>query len=505
MSGLRIAVRTDASARIGTGHVTRCIALARALREAGADVRFITRQFDVDPSLLLKEFAAECRVLPSPAAGATIRGPVPHAQWAGVDWETDAADTVAAARTFSPTHVVIDHYAFDARWHRRVKSGLGCALDVIDDLADRDLDGNVLFDHNLAADHRAKYQGHWPADRPLLGGPRFALLDARYATAARAAPGAEVKRIGIFMGGADAAGYSLRVLEACREQTGYTGEVEIVTTSANPALATLRAACAKWPGTRLLTDLPDLADFHARQDLEVGAGGGASWERCCIGVPTLLIATADNQRVVVEELARRGAAATTEPASLPGITHIAAAVRALLDDPPRRASLAAAARRLVDGLGATRVALRIAADALGLRPAQLDDARLIFDWRNHPEIRAVSADPGEIAWEQHRQWFERVLADPARKQFIARVGSRDVGVIRFDRRDDGFHEISLFLDPALQGLGLGSRMLRSGEAAIGAGARFRARVVAGNAASQQMFAAGGYLNESPGLWLKETR
>jgi UDP-2,4-diacetamido-2,4,6-trideoxy-beta-L-altropyranose hydrolase len=505
MSRLRIAMRADGSARIGTGHITRCIALARALRQAGAEVRFITRRFGLDPAALLHEFAADSIILPAPAMGAAIHGQVPHAEWAGVNWDDDATETIAALRSLSPAQVVIDHYAFDARWHRRVKSELGCALVVIDDLADRDLDGTVLIDHNLAADHRVKYRGLWPADRPLFGGPRFALLDERYATATRATPRVEVRSVGIFMGGADAAGYSVRVLEACRVHAGYAGEIEVATTRANPAFATLQATCTRWPRTRLLSDLPDLADFHARQDLEIGAGGGASWERCCIGVPTLLIATADNQRMVVEELVRRGAAATTLPALLPDTAHIAAAVSTLIEDAPRRASLAAESRRLVDGLGATRVALRMAADTLRLRPARLDDAERIFLWRNHPEIRAMSTDPAEIEWDAHCHWFERVLADPARFQFIAQIGARDVGAIRFDRRDDGFHEISLFLDPALQGLGLGSRMLRSGEAAIGASARFRARVVAGNSPSQQMFAAGGYFNESPGLWLKESK
>src|SRR5690606_16352447 len=110
-------------------------------------------------------------------------------------------------------------------------------------------------------------------DRPLCGGPRFALLDARYATAARASVRAEVTQLGIFMGGADAAGYSARVLRACREHADYRGNIKIVTTHANPALEALRAVCNKWPSTHLSIDLPDLTEFHAQLDLEIGAGG----------------------------------------------------------------------------------------------------------------------------------------------------------------------------------------------------------------------------------------
>lgn len=503
MSGLRIAVRTDASTRIGTGHVVRCLALARALRDTGAELLFIARPFDVDLSTLLREFASSFTPLQRAPPGADPAGPTPYAGWAGVGWQMDADDTIDAARAFSPTHLIVDHYAFDARWHRRVTNALACQLVVIDDLADRDLDGSLLVDHNLCADHRAKYGRHWPAGRPLCGGPRFALLDARYTTSARASVRAEVNRLGIFMGGADAAGYSARVIRACREQAGYRGEIEVVTTSANPALEALRGECDRFPPSHLSVDLPDLADFHARQDLEVGAGGGASWERCCIGVPTLLIVTADNQQLVVEELMRAGAAAVTSPAASPDEASIGQAVRVLLDDSQRRASLADNARRVVDGLGAWRVAARIAAHRLELRPATSADARQIHRWRNDPAVRAVSSDPGEISWESHQHWFERALADPARAQFIAHLGTRDLGVIRFDRRDDGYHDISLFLDPALHGLGLGGRLLSAGEKEIGIDASFRARVVKGNERSHNLFAAAGYIRHSPELWLKQ--
>jgi RimJ/RimL family protein N-acetyltransferase len=252
-------------------------------------------------------------------------------------------------------------------------------------------------------------------------------------------------------------------------------------------------------------DLPDLAEFHARHDLEVGAGGGASWERCCIGVPTLLIATADNQAVVVDELSRIGAAASTEPSSLPSVSAIGAVVEKLVADAELRQSLSRKARLLVDGLGVTRVALRMAASALTLRRAQPEDAELVYRWRNHPDTRAVSGDGREISLETHRDWYQRSLANAARSLFVAVIGTREVGVIRFDRRDDGYQEISLFLDPALHGLGLGRRMLSAGESAMGPDARFLAQVIDGNSRSAEMFAAAGYFNESPGEWRKTRR
>jgi UDP-2,4-diacetamido-2,4,6-trideoxy-beta-L-altropyranose hydrolase len=221
-----------------------------------------------------------------------------------------------------------------------------------------------------------------------------------------------------------------------------------------------------------------------------------------VGAPTLIIATAENQTVVVDELARRGAAATTMPRAFPDDAAIGAALTRLLADADLRAELAQRSRGLVDGLGALRVALSLSAATLIVRRARPEDSPQVFAWRNDPATRAVSLDSREIARETHDAWYARALADPTRTLLIGMVGARAVGVIRFDRREGGEQEISLFLDPAQHGLGLGAHLLSAGEAHIGP-ARFLARVVEGNEKSRDLFATAGYHNESPGVWRKE--
>ena len=198
----------------------------------------------------------------------------PHASWAAIDWQQDADETVAALQASPPNWLVLDHYAFDARWHRQVSQDLNTRLLVIDDTADRTIDADALLDHNWSADHRAKYAGHLGREPRWLAGPRFALLGRTYRDAPRYREAPEVRSIGIFMGGTDPGGISMRVLAACRE-AGFAGEIEIATTSANPNLADLRTACADSPPARLTIDLPDLAHFFSRHGLQVGGGGGA--------------------------------------------------------------------------------------------------------------------------------------------------------------------------------------------------------------------------------------
>ncbi|HVL41416.1 MAG TPA: hypothetical protein VM348_04605, partial [Brevundimonas sp.] len=164
-----------------------------------------------------------------------------------------------------------------------------------------------------------------------------------------------VSSVGVFLGGVDRPNLSAVAVEALA-RTGFAGEVEIVSTSANPHLAALRDAIAPRANVRLSLDLPDLAAFFARHDLQIGAGGGSTWERCCIGAPTLLLVTAVNQMAVAPELVRHGVVAGTDPLDTVDVAALASALSTLIGDPARRRSLSEKSRALVDGRGAERVA-----------------------------------------------------------------------------------------------------------------------------------------------------
>lgn len=486
----RLAIRVDASAAIGTGHLKRCLSLAQALIEAGADVRFVCRALDAVAATVLGDSGIPTLWLPVPAQAFTPAPDAPpHAAWAGVPQGQDADDTASTLADWRPDTVVVDHYAFDAGWQRAVRDALGCRLLVIDDTADRVLDADALLDHNWVPDHRVKYVSRLPRDPWWLCGPRFALLAGAYRGAGRYRFHDAVRSIGIFMGGTDPGGVSARVLAACRS-AGFAGPVEVVSTSANPQLTGLRDACQRDGKTTLTLDQPDLAAFFARHDLQIGAGGGATWERCCIGAPTVAMALVANQSAVVPGLAALGAVHAADEATLPGV------LRGLIADPAARQSLAERAAALVDGRGAQRVALALLRDQLQLRPATADDAPLLHGWRNHPSVRAVSATQDPIEFEVHQRWLHAVLMNPSRWLFVGQVGQLPVGSIRFDRLANGHQEVSLYLDPDLQGLGLGRRLLAAGERALRAlhpaGITVHASVLPGNTASQQLFAAGGY-------------
>lgn len=360
---MRVAFRVDASARMGTGHVKRCLALASAIcAQPECHVLFVTRALSATAERLLGDAGYFVEVLPAPKedafAGFETTVP-PHLAWAGVGQAVDADQTTERLASWGPDWVVVDHYAFDSRWHDAVRSATGARLAAIDDIADRELSVDLLVDHNICTDHHAKYQGRLPHGARLLGGPSFALIDPAYASAPRYKFRSSAESIGVFMGGSDACDATPLVLRACRDG-GFTGHIEVVSTRANPHLAHLREACIGWAQAELSIDLPNLTGFFARHDLQIGAGGGASWERCCIGAPSLLLAVAVNQVPVITGLGDRGAARVTTQIELsePSIRHL---IREIIDDASLRLQLSDIAQTLVDGRGAARVAAALTA------------------------------------------------------------------------------------------------------------------------------------------------
>jgi UDP-2,4-diacetamido-2,4,6-trideoxy-beta-L-altropyranose hydrolase len=348
---MRIAIRLDATVAIGLGHLKRCLALAHALHARGALVRFVGRVDSASTSDLISSNGFACDAFPVVSAS-------PH------DDSQDALHTVTLLQPWQPDVIVVDHYALSAPWHRAVRSGLRTAsgthpaIVVIDDLADRPLEADLLIDHNPAPDHRAKYNHVLAENVPLCGGHAYALIDAVYAEHAHAVHRVKVQTIGIFMGGTDPHAHTAWVLQVLRQQVGWTGHVIMVTTSANPLWPTLAALASQDGATELWRDLPHLADFHALCDLQLGAGGGAQWERCCLGVPTVALTCAPNQASTVSSLTQAGIvrgldAIDKTDTQAQALAHL---LSRLIESPAERALMRERSLELIDGHGAQRAA-----------------------------------------------------------------------------------------------------------------------------------------------------
>lgn len=498
---MRVAFRTDASAEIGSGHLQRCLTLAQALAARGAECRFVCRALPGHMSAAVQAAGFELDLLPTPRPGDRPDATPAHAAWMGVDWRRDAAETRTALNAWRPGWLVVDHYALDDRW-QGLALPAGVRLMVIDDLADRRHLADLLLDQNYGR-RAADYDALVPLTTQHLIGPRFALLRSEFAAArpsalARRAKG-PVQTILVAMGGydaEDASGRIVDVLAALPEVAGL--RVQVVLGGRAPHLPRLQARAATLPlAVEVLADAPDMAGLIEAADLGIGAAGGSAWERCCLGLPTLMLTLAANQRPAAAALDRAGAAVLVGDMADPHWTaRLAAELTRLLADPGARAALALRAAAVADGRGARRVAAIMAAGKLWVRPAVMADAEAVWHWRHAEEAARFYRNQRVTPLDEHCAWFARALADPARHLLIVEEKGRPLGHVRLDQ--DPAHtaaaELGICLDPVQRGRGLALPLLEAAQGwAFARGfSSLRAEVHRDNLASHRLFTAAGY-------------
>lgn len=366
-AGCAVVFRTDASLQIGTGHVMRCLALADALAAQGARCRFVGRAhaghlLDVVKARGHEALALPLEPLPPLAAtAAPTQPPLAHASWLGGDQDADARATLVALAGSGVDWLVVDHYALDATWERGLRAAYRRLL-VIDDLADRDHDCELLLDQNLGR-RAADYAARVPAHARVLAGPRYALLRPQFAArreaslARRRSSAGPVRHLLVSLGGVDrdnATGAVLKALCAAPEALPADCAVTVVMGARAPWLDDVRAVAARlpWP-TDVRVAVDDMAALMTDSDLAVGAAGSTAWERCCLGLPALLLVLADNQRSGARALDEAGAAYLLDPQQQMEVSLPAALAHMSGCNVLARMSRAAAG--LCDGAGARRV------------------------------------------------------------------------------------------------------------------------------------------------------
>lgn len=371
---LRIAFRTDASLQMGTGHVMRCLTLADALRAKGAQCHFISRAHPGHLMEVIRQRGYMINSLVAPVQQAqavikngstTVQGRQPnqlhkptHAAWLGSTWETDAQETAAVLTSLQPDWLVVDHYALDQRWEEAVAPHCRKLL-VIDDLADRPHRCDLLLDQNLGRQPE-QYAPVVPAHCQVLIGPHHALLRPEFAalrsySLQRRQAQPALRQLLITMGGVDlpnATGQVLHALTDCALPTDC--RITVVMGLAAPWLQNVRELAAQmpWP-TEVVVNVSDMAQRMVDSDLAIGAAGSTSWERCCLGLPTLMVVLAKNQQPGAQALEAAHAARLIGAVSDIAL-QLPLVARELIDS-ERQMRMSLAASAVTDGRGVEKV------------------------------------------------------------------------------------------------------------------------------------------------------
>ena len=357
---MHVVFRVDASIQIGTGHVMRCLTLADELTRQDQECRFICREHPGNLGDLIKSKGYGLTLLPAPAdqpLNQANRAFDDYARWLGVTWQEDAYQTLEKISTLNPGWLVVDHYSLDAKWERTLSSAVGKVM-VIDDLANRPHESALLLDQNLGR-VASDYDGLLPAECLRLNGPRYALLRPEFAAlreqslSRRKNP--ELKRILISLGGVDPTNVTGQVLTGLAHSSlPASTELDIIMGASAPYLDEVRQQAAQLSFKATVSvNVQNMAERMCLADLSIGAAGGTSWERSCLGLPAVLVVLADNQVSGAKALETAGAARMIGEPSLVGT--VLPSILAELSNSARLIHMSKAAADITDGQGGGRV------------------------------------------------------------------------------------------------------------------------------------------------------
>jgi UDP-2,4-diacetamido-2,4,6-trideoxy-beta-L-altropyranose hydrolase len=438
-------IRTDASIQIGTGHLMRCLALAQAWQDAGGQTVFL---------MATKAPALESRLQSEGMEIVHL-----SVQSGSID---DAIQTSYYAHQVGADWIVVDGYHFGTNYQRIIKNQK-CRLLLIDDLGNFEYYyADLILNQNICA-HEELYGNREPYTQLLLG-TRYALLRREFLKwrGWRREIPEVARKVLVTMGGSDPDNVTLKVVQALQRVDVDGLEAIVVVGGSNPHYEELQSAVQdlRFP-IRLESNVTNMPELMAWADVAISGGGSTSWELAFMGVPALVTILASNQYPIAESLNAIGCAVNLGWYEDVSPTETAQALTQLLRAPGTRAEMSKYGRQLVDGDGVDRALMHIRGESVRLRRVREDDCRLLWEWANDPEVRAVSFSSESIPWEAHLRWFNAKLGNSGCLLLIAEDSAGvPIGQVRFDVVRKNEAVISVSVDRENRGKGFGSTIIR---------------------------------------------
>lgn len=482
-----VVLHCNAGSEYGMGHLMRCLTLGVEAERQGWRVS-ILGDLSSDATALAQRMTASAEI---------------------INLSRDSAPETAASllSDLNPDLIHIDSY-----WPESdvLASFDGTVISNMQDGPFGTRPATIAIDANLGAEFA--FVDPDLSSHQLAGASVTAIRESVRAQRESTTIPSETLRVLVVLGGTDPYGITPRVIE----NLGSLSSPWQVTAIAPAAVRTAVKAAAAQQSTHEISvigfsdDLPALAREH---DVVITAAGTSVWDFACMGIPMGLVCVTENQQPGFEAAisAGIGVAVSTPPhaAMAVGLKQFESAVSV----EKTRAELIDRGKELVDGLGAWRIVsswgavMTTAREArsaerteMTARPAVMEDARMLFDWRNDEVTRQASRSSAPLIYDNHVEWVRTVLNNPDRILLVIEDGENSVGTVRWDHLTGIDWEVSIALSPAYRGKGIGLDVLRAGEAALLRGeqtVRMIAAIHEGNGASERLFKRANYLPHLP--------
>lgn len=459
---MKIVIRVDASLQIGTGHVMRCLTLSEALNQQGAEVSFICRAHQGNLISFIEDKGFNVFTLDTPVNGIDSLQDESytlfHAKWLGVSQQQDADECRDIVEQIKPDWLIVDHYAIDQAWQKALKPYYQ-KLMVIDDLGDRQHICEFLLDQNYGSTS-AKYQSLVPKQCKILAGAQYALLRPEFAkwrevSLKRRENDQKIKSILITLGGVDPDNHTEQILQQlAKAELDPCIEITVIMGATAPHFEKVKQQAASMNNkTRVKTNVNNMAELMANADLAIGAAGSTTWERCCLGLPTIQLVIAENQRQIAQALAKAHAIKLLENIEeLPGqMATIGEWIPIFIEN----------SKKITDGQGCRSRVIPVITvqDMVELDLERFGKVKLVnytqltkkelinvLVMRNHPGVREWMFNQKEITQDEHLKFVKNLNKSLNKQYFIVSKASEIIGVVSFIYCDDEFYscEIGLF-------------------------------------------------------------
>jgi UDP-2,4-diacetamido-2,4,6-trideoxy-beta-L-altropyranose hydrolase len=430
-----VVFRVDASQKIGFGHVMRCIALALELEELGVTIKFITRNHlgNLNEQIIGNGFEVDS--LPSPVRYKSQHGLVGYEKWLGIKQLIDAEETIKLLTNKQPDWLIIDHYALDKTWEKKLKPHTKKIM-VIDDLANRKHDCDLLLNQNYIH-NKSLYNNLITPDTIKLLGPKYALLRKDFSrNRETGVHSGSINRVLVFFGGSDLENLTAIAIKALTKSKLKHLLVDVVIGSANPNQYVLKKEIAKYPNINLHIQVDNIGELMKEADISLGSGGITTWERMSMGLPSIVVTVAENQVDSIKNLDRDNYLTWIGNADQIDENIIYREVLKAIKNTNKTIGTQQKCQSLINGKGAEIVAkfITIGPDlkTLSIRKATIKDSLLYWHWANDSVVRENSLNQQVIELKNHKAWFKKRLNNTNTTLFLIESDHHPIGQVRFD-------------------------------------------------------------------------
>jgi UDP-2,4-diacetamido-2,4,6-trideoxy-beta-L-altropyranose hydrolase/UDP-4-amino-4,6-dideoxy-N-acetyl-beta-L-altrosamine N-acetyltransferase len=459
---LKVVFRVDASLAMGTGHVMRCLTLAQILKENGSNVEFICRKHKgnlIDKIYSSGFIVHELEVFEETEVDTRLA----HSHWLGATYQKDADDCIDILKAEKSNWLIVDHYALDEQWQKKLKPYYE-KLMVIDDLADRRHQCDILLDQTFGR-QQEDYSTLTHEYCELLLGSQYALLRTEfakwrsYSIERRSAP--EFKQLLINMGGVDVDNVTEKVLnelKICNLPNDL--HITVVMGGSAPYLENVKSKAITLPyKTEVKVDVGNMAEIMANSDIAIGAAGSTTWERCCLGLPTIQTVIAKNQFFSAETLAHHNIVKL--------VKEIKETTYLLESSSEWMKSVSSSALEICDGMGSYKVFNKMTdykiileefgeVDLCNYVNLNENDKMLTLSMRNHPEINKWMHNQDRIPNATHCEFIKSLENKIDQRYFLVKQKKNIIGSINFSEINlYNSVEFGIYTNPFVQLKGAG--------------------------------------------------